>query len=60
MKFIIKTEILKNITNTLTKISAKEGLGTALNGVYIEVVQQEWSLSKHNRLTLAHSLPHQK
>ena len=36
MKLIVKTDILKNITSTLTKVAAKEQLGTVLSGVYIE------------------------
>ena len=38
MKFITKTETLKNITNTLSKVTAKDGLGSVFNGVYIEVI----------------------
>ena len=38
MKFITKTETLKNITSTLSKVTAKDGLGSVFNGVYIEVV----------------------
>lgn len=37
MKFITKTDSLKNITNTLIRISGKEDLGASLDGVYIEV-----------------------
>lgn len=39
MKCILKTDILKNITTALTKVAAKEDLGTALNGVHIVVAQ---------------------
>ena len=37
MKFITKTDTLKNITGTLAKVTAKDGLGSVFNGVYIEV-----------------------
>ncbi len=39
MKFTIKTDVLKNITGTLAKVTAKDGLGSVFNGVYMEVVQ---------------------
>ena len=37
MKFTIKTDELKNITNTLVKIVSKDGLGSAFSGIGIEV-----------------------
>ena len=39
MKFITKTEVLKNITSTMAKVTAKDGIGSVFNGVYIEVWQ---------------------
>ena len=39
MKFTIKTDVLKNITSTLVKVTAKDGLGSVFNGVYLEVSQ---------------------
>lgn len=39
MKFTIKTDVLRNITSTLVKVTSKDGLGSVFNGVYMEVVQ---------------------
>ena len=41
MKFIIKTDILKNITGTLVKVSGKEEIGKVLDDVYIEAAQEK-------------------
>ena len=37
MKFKIKTDVLKSITGILAKVTAKDGLGSVFNGIYIEV-----------------------
>ena len=39
MKFTTKTEMLKNITGTLAKVTAKDGIGSVFNGVYVEAAQ---------------------
>ena len=39
MKFKTNTDLLKNITGTLAKVTAKDGIGSVFNGVYIEVSQ---------------------
>ena len=41
MKFTVKTNVLKNITNTMVRVAAKEGLSSVFNGVYMEVVQEK-------------------
>lgn len=37
MKYKIKTDVLKNMVGTLAKVTAKDGLGSVFNGVYMEV-----------------------
>ncbi|MCY4577363.1 MAG: DNA polymerase III subunit beta [Candidatus Kaiserbacteria bacterium] len=41
MKLKIKTDVLKNITSTLAKVTAKDGLGSVFNGVHVEVAQEK-------------------
>ena len=37
MKFKTNTDTLKNVTNTIAKVTARDGIGSVFNGVYVEV-----------------------
>ena len=61
MKYITKTDVLKNITNTLVKVTAKDGLGSVFNGVYMEVAQgKTFFKTQHIDFGVQYSAPVEK